>query len=155
NWGNTQSWSGWEQIDQMFHGIYRDYASRKPIMLVETASVESGGSKADWIGKTWELLEYRLPDIKAIVWMEAGSQWPVETSASSAASFPQMAVSQFFTHHVDRAAPHLFDLGPDWNSARTSVSLRFTLSEPARVGVIIKNHAGDIVRKLGGIPIAP
>ncbi|MFN2543894.1 MAG: glycoside hydrolase family 26 protein, partial [Actinomycetota bacterium] len=49
NWGATQGWSHWTDIEDMLPGLYQDYHRRKPIMVAETASVEQGGDKAQWI----------------------------------------------------------------------------------------------------------
>src|SRR5919201_465436 len=49
NWGTTQSWSRWQSFADIVRPIYRDYGRKKPIMIAETASAETGGDKAAWI----------------------------------------------------------------------------------------------------------
>jgi len=154
NWGTAQSWSQWTPFGNLFTGVYGTYASRKPIMVVETASAEQGGSKAQWIRGMWKALVYQYPDIKAVVWMETGPTWKVETSASALSAFWNMATSPYFTQRKDTTAPYVSHSSVGVSSS--SMDLRFRLSEPARVLITITNQAGLVVRRLvGGRALTP
>ncbi len=155
NWGTTQSWSRWTPFESLFRGVYRDYSRRKPIMVVETGSAEKGGDKGSWISGMWTKLVYRYPAIKAIIWMERGPEWMVETSSSSVDSFRRMATSPFFMQHKDTTAPYIRDLSAPGYRVTAPIALKYRLSEPARVRVTIRNLAGRVVRTLGGAPVSP
>jgi glycosyl hydrolase family 26/flagellar hook capping protein FlgD len=145
NWGTSEQWSHWTAFERLFRGVYRDYAGRKPLMVVETASVENGGSKAAWIRGAWRSLEYRYPDIRALVWMERGA-WSVRSSASSLTSFRSMAASSYLRNRPDTTPPSITSL--DAAPGIREMILGFHLSEPARVSLTITNHAGHLVRTL-------
>jgi FlgD Ig-like domain/Glycosyl hydrolase family 26 len=148
NWGTTQSWSSWTPFASLYNGVYRTYAGRKPIMIGEVASAERGGDKAQWIRGMWTSLVYHYPAIHAIVWTERGD-WKVETSSAATAAFRHMAQSPFFTQHRDTDSPHLTNLRVSVTSTR-SILLKFSLSEPARVTISVRNQLGKVVRTLGG-----
>ena len=148
NWGNTQSWSRWTPFGSLFNGVYRTYAGRKPIMIGEVASLERGGDKAQWIRGMWTSLVYHYPKVRAVVWTEHGD-WRVETSGDATRAFSHMAQSPFFTQHRDTGAPHLTNLHVSVTSTR-SILLKFSLNEPARVTIRLRNQLGRVVRTLGG-----
>src|SRR5207244_523314 len=116
----------WTPFGKLFDGVYHTYAGRKPIMVGETASVERGGSKAQWIRGMWTSLVYHYPKIRAIVWTERGSSWKVETSSGATTAFRHMAQSPFFTQHRDTEAPPLTNLRVTVPS-HGSVRLKFSL----------------------------
>jgi beta-mannanase len=153
NWGTTKSWSSWMSFASLYRGIYRDYASRKPIIVSETASAEQGGSKANWIRRMWATLVFRMPRIKAVVWQERGPIWRIETTQASADAFRQMAISAFFRQRVDSTAPALWDLGAAPLKMTTKTHLGFRLGEPARTTIRIRNANHYVIRtiRLGGI----
>ena len=155
NWGTLKSWSTWTPFSSLFRGIYRDYSRRKPIMVHETGSAEHGGDKGKWISGMWTTLVYRYPAIKAIVWMDCGPDWKIETSGSSVASFKRMANSPFFRQRRDTTAPYVRDLSAPGYRVTSPIALGYRLSEPARVRVIIKSLAGNVVRIMGGAPVSP
>jgi len=155
NWGRLESWSTWTPFESLYRGVYRDYAGRKPIMVVETGSVEQGGDKGAWIAGMWKTLVYRYPAIKAIIWMERGPHWMVETSSSAVDSFRRMVNSPFFIQHRDTTAPYVSDLSAPGFRVTSPVKLSYRLSEPARVRIFFTNQSGKTVRILGGAPAAP
>jgi beta-mannanase len=96
NWGapGGQDSAGWLSFSQLFSSTYRlittKIAPTKPMMIGETASAETGGSKARWITDTFARLATSYPKIRAVVWFnddEGGKDWPIESSAASQASF--------------------------------------------------------------------
>ncbi len=90
NWGATPD-NDWESFGSIFTPIYNDYNGRKPIMIAETSSVESGGSKATWITQAGTWLDAH-PGIKAVVWFDTnrsstGIDWRIDSSSSSKSAF--------------------------------------------------------------------
>jgi beta-mannanase len=155
NWGKTKSWSSWMSFAALYAGIYRDYGSRKPIIVSETASAEQGGSKAEWIRQMWTSLVFRLPHIKAVVWQERGTIWKVETSRSSMDAFRHMAISAFFRHQADRNAPSLWDLGAAPVVLTSKSHLGFRVSEPSHATIRIRNSKRRVVRTIALGRVAP
>jgi hypothetical protein len=55
----------------------RSYASltalspAKPVMIADTASLEQGGDKADWIKDLYDTLPTAYPKTRAIAWFQA------------------------------------------------------------------------------------
>ena len=99
NWGSIYSWQSPAGI---FDPVYRDYAARKPIMIAETSSVESGGSKADWISS---LRGYVVshPGIGALVWFDTDTSstainWRIDSSPAALTAFRSLAANGYFRH---------------------------------------------------------
>ncbi len=99
----------WMSFSQLAQSTYTQLVSTvapsKPVVIGETASTESGGSKAAWIT---DLLTTQLPNnfpqIDAFLWFDqydSGMDWPIETSSSAEAAFaagiasPEYASNQF------------------------------------------------------------
>ncbi len=95
NWGGlTGGGGGWQTFSHVFAATYAQIttsvAPGKPMMIGETASSESGGSKAAWINGMFSSLGSAFPQIKALIWFETfdgSNDWPLETSSSSLAAF--------------------------------------------------------------------
>ena len=96
----------WRSFDQVFASSYKALATlapSKPVVVAETASTESGGSKAAWISDALEKVAGGYPSVKAFLWFEkyTGGNWPIETSATATAAFakgissPVYASNQF------------------------------------------------------------
>ena len=91
NWGTSQPWSSWQEPEALFgEGLaqLRRIAPAKPIAIAETASSESGGSKAQWMTNLVRYLSAQ-PDVTALVWFHIDKEedWRINSSASSAAAF--------------------------------------------------------------------
>jgi len=91
NWGTSASWSGWVSPQDLFApGIaeFRTIAPGLPILIAETASSESGGSKAAW---NTDLVSYLAaqPDVMGFVWfhLQKEADWRINSSDASAAAF--------------------------------------------------------------------
>jgi hypothetical protein len=91
NWGTSASWSGWISPQDLFApGIaqLRSLAPGIPILIAETASSETGGSKAAW---NTSLVSYLAaqPDVMGFVWfhMQKEADWRINSSDASAAAF--------------------------------------------------------------------
>ncbi|MDJ1115558.1 glycoside hydrolase family 26 protein [Microbacterium dauci] len=87
NWGNAVSWGSWITPTALFGegiGALRVLAPGIPIVITETASAESGGSKADW---NTELVSYldAQPDVYGFVWFHHDKEvdWRISSSTAS------------------------------------------------------------------------
>jgi hypothetical protein len=90
---------GWKRFSEVFKKTYNEVlalAPSKPLMIGETASTESGGSKASWIASAiTQEIPLEFPKIKALVWFnwniekEPGSRWdwPIESSTAAKEAF--------------------------------------------------------------------
>jgi hypothetical protein len=91
NAGNTQSWSSWRPFADVFGSAYGKVAglTSKPIFIAETSSVESGGSKAQWIADMFSVIRTKFPRLVGVCWFDANldSDWRIETSSASTAAF--------------------------------------------------------------------
>ncbi|MEX5271286.1 glycoside hydrolase family 26 protein [Kocuria sabuli] len=90
NWGTSQSWSTWQQPWELFGwGLaeMRRLAPGKEIVVAETASAESGGSKAEWNAHLVYYLAAQ-PDVTGLVWFhhDKETDWRINSSASSASA---------------------------------------------------------------------
>jgi hypothetical protein len=105
NWGTSQPWSHWASFAAVFGsgttGVYADYAAAKPIMIVETASAEAGGSKAQWITGMASSLQTSFPSVEAVLWFDAGSLWPIDTSPGSLSSYITAGQQDYFNPPVN------------------------------------------------------
>jgi beta-mannanase len=91
NWGTATTWSSWTAPATLFGGglsQLRTLAPEKPILIAETASAESGGSKASW---NTDLIAYLAaqPDVIGFVWFDHNKEvdWRTTSSATSASAF--------------------------------------------------------------------
>lgn len=69
-------------------------ATWKPMIIAETASTESGGSKAQWISDALNALPTEFPKIRGVLWfdkVESGpgghTDWPIESSTTASQAF--------------------------------------------------------------------
>jgi Glycosyl hydrolase family 26 len=74
--------------------ITRSIAPRKPMIIGEIGTTETGGSKAQWIAGMLADLPVRFPKVRGVLWYDSGgvgpggqSDWPIETSPGAAAAF--------------------------------------------------------------------
>jgi glycosyl hydrolase family 26 len=95
NWGHNQ----WRGFGSIFQAYYRTMAGRKPMMVGETASVEQGGNKANWIARTAAQLRATYPRIRALVWFDSvdgGYDWRINTTAKTYRAYRNMARMAWF-----------------------------------------------------------
>lgn len=97
NWGSQDSW---QSPGSIFNPVYNDYAGRKPIMVAETGSVESGGSKAAWITSLEGWMTSHT-GAAALVWFDTNLSsskidWRIDSSASAFTAFRSLAQSSYF-----------------------------------------------------------
>ena len=98
NWGTPGG--DWQSFREIFSPIYKDYSSRKPIMIAETSSVEEGGSKRVWIryAKRWIK---RHPSVKALCWFDTNLSatridWRINSSGGAFRAFRRLARDPYF-----------------------------------------------------------
>jgi beta-mannanase len=87
----------WTSFANLFGSSYDaivGIAPTKPMLVGETGSTESGGSKAQWISDMFAALPTRFPAIHAVVWFnkpETGpggyTDWSIESSATGENAF--------------------------------------------------------------------
>jgi hypothetical protein len=88
----------WTSFQKLFSSSYSTItgaiAPSKPMIVGETASTESGGSKATWISNMLSELPGSFPQIHGLLWYDVSgvgpggySDWPIESSRSSEAAF--------------------------------------------------------------------
>ncbi len=95
NWGSTQSWGGWRNLDDIFRPLYDVFAGRKPLMISETASAEHGGDKAAWIDSLSDTLAQRFPAIRALVWFHSNKEtdWRIDSTPTALDAFRRFAAT--------------------------------------------------------------
>ena len=91
NWGDTHADSTWTTPAELFGATLtqiRSIAPGLPVIIGETASAESGGSKADWITALVAYLRAQ-PDVTALVWFDYDKEadWRINSSDGSVAAF--------------------------------------------------------------------
>ncbi|HMI81377.1 MAG TPA: glycosyl hydrolase, partial [Solirubrobacterales bacterium] len=98
NWGRNPAqpdkWITPEQTITPTLKIIREVAPTKPVAIVENASSEFGGNKADWVREMLETYLPHHPEIKAYLWFnwpflkgDNRSDWPIESSAPAQQQF--------------------------------------------------------------------
>lgn len=98
NWGsnpNAVPGSHWMPFVDLFKSSYltltRHVAVGKPLLISETASTESGGSKARWISNAYAAIPGQFPAIKGVVYFDRDNgdrmDWPLSSSPSALAAF--------------------------------------------------------------------
>jgi hypothetical protein len=103
---NQSSRTAWETFSQVFgvsYGKLLNVAPTKPIMVGETSSEETGGSKAAWITDALARLPAEFPKVKAFVWFNwriyensAWRPWQIESSVSAQSAFSSGIASAYF-----------------------------------------------------------
>jgi beta-mannanase len=83
----------WYSFREILGSSYEEIsalAPTKPLMLVETASDESGGDKASWISSIKGDLQYRFPKVSALIWFnqdEGLSRLTIDSSLGTLEAF--------------------------------------------------------------------
>ncbi len=102
NWGGT-SGHIWQSFSSVFQQTYNDVLSLapgKPIIISETASDETGGSKASWITDMLSTqLPNNFPQVKAVLWFnwqDGNHPWPIESSSTSKSAFASGIASSYY-----------------------------------------------------------
>ncbi len=120
--GGGSGAADWRSFGQIFGDTYDELLSlapQKPIMVGETASGESGGSKAEWIRDALTELPQDFPRIKALVWFNwnivdsAGlHSWQIESSQSAQEAFAAAISSPLYAANEFANLPPLRPIAP-------------------------------------------
>jgi len=99
--GYNRDRTHWHSFATIFSPLYAQFASRKPIMIGETASVEgtSATQKARWIAEARRAMKTKFPAIGAFVWFDTtkqGFDWRFDSSAPSRAAFRALGADPYF-----------------------------------------------------------
>ena len=98
NWGRYQL-NHWRSLASFMGDIYRDYAGRKPFMILETAANSIGGDKAAWLDSARVWMKSH-PDIHAFVYFDQRSapdrDWRIDTSPAALEAFRMLAADPAF-----------------------------------------------------------
>jgi hypothetical protein len=101
NWSSVHD-DPWLSFDQIFSGSYSEITSvapTKPLMVVETASEELGGDKAQWIKDLEADIKSKYPKIEALIWFNQhadGANWPVDSSQAALSAYRQLVADPYF-----------------------------------------------------------
>ncbi|MFH1826429.1 MAG: sugar-binding protein [bacterium] len=111
NWGNTQSWSGWETFKVLFRDQMRlahMLWPTKPIMIAEFASTDEGGDKVAWIKDMPEFLKTSMRDIDLIIWFDEQkeSDWRIKSDKKTLAAFKSIMEDSLFLSSGESLARH-------------------------------------------------
>lgn len=98
NWGAHpgKSWTSMYESFRRVTGKLREI-SHKPIMAAETGSNPLGGDKADWIRNGYRRVYAELPDIEAIVYLDADLRdvghpdWRIASPADALTAYAEIA----------------------------------------------------------------
>lgn len=99
--GYNRDPADWRSFTTLFASDDARDARRKPVMVGEVASVEgrTPGRKAAWIRDVRAVLESSFPSVAAVVWFDTaknGFDFRIDSSASSAAAFRELAQDPYF-----------------------------------------------------------
>ncbi|HEY2771475.1 MAG TPA: VTT domain-containing protein [Solirubrobacteraceae bacterium] len=90
NYGNVNG-DPWATFQQVFGPSYAilTHMTSKPVMISETSSGESGGSKAAWIKGIGHTLDSDFKRVRVLVWFQRVKEtdWRVNSSASALSAF--------------------------------------------------------------------
>ncbi len=91
NWGTTQSWSTWQSFREVFDQSYNEMTAltSKKILLMEVASTEKGGDKAQWIRDMMSDLQTRFTQIQGFTWFDMNKEtdWRIDSSQGAKIAF--------------------------------------------------------------------
>ena len=104
NWGTFDD-KNWNSMYDLYRPVVVDLAaiSGKPIMVAETGSSDLGGDKAAWIRDGYREVYDRLPQVRAIVYLNADLRdlghpdWRLSSPASALTAYAQIAAMPAFS----------------------------------------------------------
>ena len=104
--GSGDSWKSFSSLFKTTYSELLKMAPSKPIMIAETASTESGGSKASWIEDAFGTqLPSKFPSIKAVAWFNWNIEdeklkviwdWQIESSSAAENAFANIISSPYY-----------------------------------------------------------
>jgi Glycosyl hydrolase family 26 len=111
NWGDTHNSAGWQTFNEVFHSTYKrivKIAPSKPMVIGEVASEERGGSKPNWIKKTFREIPAKYAKVRAVIWFDEkdqGMHWPIESSKKSTNAFAKAIGRSLYRPNVFSELP--------------------------------------------------
>jgi Glycosyl hydrolase family 26 len=99
NWGGA-AWKSFRTRFGAAHGVYADYARRKPIMIAEYGSAETGGDKSAWYRDAAAVIPRRFPSIAALVAWDASdprANFRIDSSPGAVAGYRALAHDRYFS----------------------------------------------------------
>jgi hypothetical protein len=129
-YNKSSSTTDWKSFSQLFQQTYNDIltiAPSKPIMIAETSSLETGGSKASWITDALTIqLPNNFPKIQAFVWFnqrfsDSGTwrDYQIESSSSAQTAFANGIASSYYASNTFGSLTPLTKVQPISTSAGT------------------------------------
>jgi len=109
NWG-TSDGESFESFSKIFASSYATITqlSSKPVVITETASSESGGSKAGWIEETFfRTIPQTMPRVQAVIWFNDNKEldWRVDSSQASLDAYRKVVASSLYGGTQPAPAP--------------------------------------------------
>jgi hypothetical protein len=151
NWGTGSPGEEWTSMAGVFVPSYRTITqlSTKPVILAETASSESGGSKAAWIRDGFlTAIPQQMPKVYAVVWFNRVQEddWRVNSSASSLDAYRAVVASSLYGGSLPPPGagnPVLRAVRVTRRLSATRVRgrLKYRLSERASVRIVIERRS--------------
>jgi beta-mannanase len=111
DWTCADAYNGdipyWRSFSTLFSNTYNaitgTIAPTKPMIIVEVASTESGGSKSRWITDMLTELPSSFRKVRGFLWFDMSmsgpgghADWPVESSSTAKAAFSQRISSSLY-----------------------------------------------------------
>lgn len=100
NWG-TVGTERWQSVSTLFGPSYATLTqlSGRPVIIAETSSGETGGSKAQWIREGFlHTIPEQLPRVSAVVWFNAVAEedWRIDTSQSALEAYREVVANSLY-----------------------------------------------------------
>lgn len=102
NWGDKPGYGGWKSFTQVFGptlATLDTLAPGRPVIIGETASAPTGGSKPTWITDAMlDAIPLAFPQVRAMVWFNEDKEcdWRVNSSPSSLDAFSSALVNRYW-----------------------------------------------------------
>jgi len=97
----------WYTFEQIFASSYSEILAvspDKPLMIAETGSDETGGSKAQWIEDMQSALPIKFPNVKALIWFnqdEDLSELRIDSSQPALRAYRGLVNDPYFRGKID------------------------------------------------------
>ncbi len=152
NWGTVGG--SWQSFAKVFMSSYEELnqLTKKPMMITETASSESGGNKAQWIREILQTVLTKMPRVRALIWFDVSKEtdWQITSTPASESAFRELATSSLLQGTVAELLSQaevstppplpVLNVGDPSGSSRNADTLYVpvSLTAPARHTVVAK-----------------
>lgn len=97
----ASSGESWQTFSKVFASSYATITqlSSRPVIIAETASNETGGSKAAWIEEAFlETIPQKMPRVSAVVWFDQNKEfdWRIDSSQASLNAYRKVVASTLY-----------------------------------------------------------